>query len=224
MGREKKSKKTTNGLKQNRKKHRSSQADIQYKQKTKKAIIETNQETKHILNALLGDPPLKSYQVGVTQGGLNDYSVNQVPNLINSKEGLEKNLVMKNTMPQIARLFGPTFIIADKDQEEKYLYPSSYQGPPGPRCNWRKCSNKGGCGSECVCHPAGQYGWRCIPKCCIGRDGYPPCRQIYNYPVMCTLPCSTWPGLCQENFWNPYHIYQGPLQSPANHPNLSAQY
>ena len=144
-----------------------------------------------------------------------------VPNLVNSTQKIHRNLVYKNTLPQIERLFKP---ITNKAEENKYLYQSSYGGPPGPACNWRKCSNKGGCGSECVCHPAGKYGWRCIPKCCIRRDGYPPCRMIYGYDVMCTLPCSTWPGLCQENFWNPYHTFQGPFEYPIGQPNLQAQY
>ena len=144
-----------------------------------------------------------------------------IPNLINSTQKIHRNLVYKNTLPQIERLFKP---ITNKAEENKYLYQSSYGGPPGPACNWRKCSNKGGCGSECVCHPAGKYGWRCIPKCCIRRDGYPPCRMIYGYDVMCTLPCSTWPGLCQEYFWNPYHTFQGPFEYPIGQPNLQAQY
>ena len=149
------------------------------------------------------------------------FSQNGVPRLITSTDQVQQNLVMRNTMPLISRLFKP---ITNRIEESKYLYPSSYGGPPGPACNWRKCSNKGGCGTECVCHPAGQYGWRCIPKCCIGRGGYPPCRQVYGYDVMCTLPCSTWPGLCQENFWNPYHTYQGPYAYPSGQPNLKPLY
>lgn len=214
------------GKKNNRHKHNQNKQNRQHHKKHK-----ARQPGKKILlTDILGHPPLKSYSSRKTLGTddefseLNNYSVNRVPSLIDSKAGLHKHLVMKNTMPQIARLFKPTFIIADKDEELKNLYPSSYQGPPGPACNWRKCSNKGGCGTECVCHPAGKYGWRCIPKCCIGRDGYPPCRHIYKYPVVCTLPCSTWPGLCQENFWNPYHTYQGPLEYPKGQPNLTANY
>lgn len=154
-----------------------------------------------------------------TNKDLNLY--NNIPNLVNSTQKIHRNLVYKNTLPQIERLFKP---ITNKAEENKYLYQSSYGGPPGPACNWRKCSNKGGCGSECVCHPAGKYGWRCIPKCCIRRDGYPPCRMIYGYDVMCTLPCSTWPGLCQENFWNPYHTFQGPFEYPIGQPNLQPLY
>ena len=134
----------------------------------------------------------------------------------------------KGNSALMTRLFKPLYPkinpVTDKNEELKYLHPSSYQGPPGPACNWRKCSNKGGCGPECHCHPAGKYGWRCIPKCCLGMDGYPPCRYLYKYPVMCTLPCSQYPGQCQENFYNPYHIYQGPLQSPSQHYNLQPIY
>ena len=154
----------------------------------------------------------------------NNFRQNDVPSIITSTDNIQRNLVMRNTMPQISRLFQPIHPITNKTEESKYLYPSSYGGPPGPACNWRKCSNKGGCGTECVCHPAGKYGWRCIPKCCIGRDGYPPCRFIYDYDVMCTLPCSTWPGLCQENFWNPYHTYQGPYAYPNGQSNLKPLY
>ena len=158
------------------------------------------------------------------QNNQDKYRVNYVPNLINSTDKLQKNLVMKNTMPLISRLYQSINPITDKAEESKYLSPSSYGGPPGPACNWRKCSNKGGCGSECVCHPAGKYGWRCIPKCCIGVGGYPPCKSIYKYDVTCTLPCSGWPGQCQENFWNPYHTYQGPNEYPSGQPNLYPLY
>jgi len=160
-----------------------------------------------------------------------------VPSIWPRSPGQTSSLVMRNTLPQIERLFQPTSIqsnsrvdaqvaraITDIKEELKNLYPSSYQGPPGPACNWRKCSNKGGCGTECVCHPAGWYGWRCIPKCCIGRDGYPPCRFLYKYDVNCTLPCHTWPGTCAENFFNPYHTYQGPYEYPKGQPNLSGEY
>ncbi len=151
---------------------------------------------------------------------VNKYQPNQVPNMITSSDKLQRHLVMKNTMPQIARLYQPTSL--PNSEEERGLYPASYSGPPGPECNWRKCSNKGGCGSECLCHPAGQYGWRCIPKCCIGMDPRGTCKDIYQQ-IQCTLPCSTWPGLCQGNFWNPYTTYQGPSAYPTR-PNLFPAY
>lgn len=143
----------------------------------------------------------------------------KIPTLVNSTDKIHRQLVQKNTNPLINRLFNPTTNIVDELQSLQNI---SYGTPPGPACNWRKCSNKGGCGSECVCHPAGKYGWRCIPKCCIRADGYPPCRFIYKYDVMCTLPCSGWPGLCQENYWNPYHTYQGPYEWPKGQPNIQA--
>jgi hypothetical protein len=160
-----------------------------------------------------------------------------VPSIWPRSPGQTHSLVMRNTLPQIERLFQPTSIqsnspvdahvaraITEIKEELKNLYPSSYGGPPGPACNWRTCSNKGGCGTECVCHPAGWYGWRCIPKCCIRRDGYPPCRFLYKYDVNCTLPCHTWPGTCAENFFNPYHTYQGPYEYPKGQPNLTGAY
>lgn len=158
---------------------------------------------------------------------------NYIPPLVSGSQRDLRPQVVSHTMPAIERLFAPLgppkndYDNRDSDSDSELsrdgLYPASYDGPPGPKCNWRKCSNKGGCGSECVCHPAGWYGWRCIPKCCIRADGSPPCRYLYKYPVQCTLPCDTWPGLCQENYWNPYHVYQGPLQYPKSQaPTLTA--
>jgi hypothetical protein len=144
-----------------------------------------------------------------------------IPPIVSGSQRDLTSQVVSHTMPMIERLFAPTreSIVSKRSG----LYPASYGGPVGPKCNWRKCSNKGGCGSECVCHPAGKYGWRCIPKCCIRADGSPPCRFVYNYPVQCTLPCSSWPGLCQENYWNPYHVFQGPLEYPKSQsPTLTA--
>ena len=129
--------------------------------------------------------------------------------LANTTDLFHRDLAFKHTLPQIERLFKP---ITNQYEESENLYPSSYGGPPGPKCNWRKCSKLGGCGTECVCHPAGRYGWRCIPKCCIRADGYPPCRFIYGYDVICTLPCSSWPGLCSQHNWNPYKQYQVPYE------------
>lgn len=150
---------------------------------------------------------------------------NYIPPLTTGSQRDLRPQVVSHTMPMIERLFAPTGPPSiDEDIDTRGdLYPASYDGPPGPKCNWRKCSNKGGCGSECVCHPAGWYGWRCIPKCCIRADGSPPCRYLYKYPVQCTLPCHTWPGLCQENYWNPYHVFQGSLQYPKSQaPTLTA--
>ena len=148
-----------------------------------------------------------------------------VPSIMNGSHGDLRPIVMKNSMPTIERLFAPINNSRGVYGSEAGLYPTSYGGPIGPKCNWRKCSNKGGCGTECTCHPAGQYGWRCIPDCCIGTNGSPPCRYKYNAHVQCTLPCSTWPGLCQQNFFNPYHQYQGPLQYPKSYgPALTAAY
>lgn len=140
-----------------------------------------------------------------------------IPPIVSGSQRDLSQQVRSHTMPLIERLFSPKNAHEGLERLDRGgLYPASYGGPAGPKCNWRKCSNKGGCGSDCVCHPAGKYGWRCIPKCCIRADGSPPCRFVYNYPVQCTLPCSSWPGLCQENYWNPYHVFQGPLQYPKN--------
>ena len=150
---------------------------------------------------------------------------NNIPAIISDSHQDLRPLVMKNSMPTIERLYAPTTHTRGIYGSDAGLYPASYGGPIGPKCNWRKCSNKGGCGTECTCHPAGQYGWRCIPDCCIGTNGSPPCRYKYNAHVQCTLPCSTWPGLCQQNFFNPYHQYQGPLEYPKKYgPALSVSY
>lgn len=103
----------------------------------------------------------------------------------------------------------------------------------GPQCNHAKCSKISGCGRHCVCHPYGWFGWRCIPKCCLGlplEKGYPalPCKELYKgYKgnIQCMLPGHTWPGPTGEHYWNPYHTYQGSLEYPkAYGPALSAEY
>ena len=92
---------------------------------------------------------------------------------------------------------------------------------PGPSCNYNKCSKLQGCGTECECFPYGWYGYRCIPKCCIRLDGYPPCDVLYKgQNVQCALPCHSFPIQCQQMYFNPYHKYQGGSNISPNYPGI----
>ena len=95
---------------------------------------------------------------------------------------------------------------------------------PGPSCNYNKCSKIQGCGTECECMPYGWYGHRCIPKCCIGLDNYPPCDLIYKgEPVQCALPCHSFPIACHAAYYNPYHKYQGGSLISPNYPGFHGE-
>lgn len=61
---------------------------------------------------------------------------------------------------------------------------------------------------------------------CLGPiPNWPGCRKPGDFgfdprckpKLQCALPCHTFPGLCQENFYNPYHQYIGPLAKPGSY-------
>lgn len=97
------------------------------------------------------------------------------------------------------------------EDESDYDNPSSeWEHLQGPKCNYNRCSNIQGCGSECTCLPYGWYGHRCIPNCCIRANGSPPCHIEYpNQVIQCALPCHSYPINCHDPTYNPYHKMQG---------------
>lgn len=132
-----------------------------------------------------------------------------------------------------SRLFAPSreFLLQKKqnglEKKIRGLENALYDNPsgewstlPGPSCNYNRCSNVQGCSDECVCIPYGGYGHRCIPKCCIRAGNSPPCAVQYpGQKIVCALPCDTYPTMCSEEAFNPYHQWQGPLSYP-NYPGF----
>jgi hypothetical protein len=108
-------------------------------------------------------------------------------------------------------------------EREIYDNPSSkWESLPGPKCNYNRCSNIQGCGSECTCIPYGRFGSRCIPNCCMRTNNSPPCSVVYpNTPIQCALPCETFPIACSELYFNPYHKWQGGNTVSPNYPGHS---
>lgn len=138
------------------------------------------------------------------------------------------NFLPKYSKGTLSRLFAPSdeYLIQKKqknlDQKLRDLETRVYDNPskkweslPGPSCNYNRCSNVQGCGSDCVCIPYGWYGYRCIPKCCIRADNSPPCHiQFPGQKIVCALPCGSYPGDCKQSAFNPYHQWQGALSYP----------
>lgn len=69
---------------------------------------------------------------------------------------------------------------------------------------------------------------------CLGAiPDWPGCKKKGDFgfdprckpKLQCALPCHSSPVLCQENFYNPYHQYIGPMAKPGSYNDvLSALY